>query len=84
MKPHRGSLVLVYGILGFIFCPLFGPAAWSMGTNDLKEMAAGRMDRAGKELTKAGRICGMIATGILAIQILFLIVIAIILALGPR
>ena len=37
-----------------------------MGSGDLKEMAAGRMDRTGEGMTKAGKIIGMIAA-ILAI-----------------
>lgn len=32
-----------------------------MGSGDLKEMAAGRMDRTGEGMTKAGKIIGMIA-----------------------
>ena len=62
MKPHRGTLVLVFGILGLVFCAPLGIAAWVMGGNDLKEMAAGTMDPAGRDNTNAGKICGMIAT----------------------
>ena len=54
MRPHRGVIILVYGILGFVICPFFGVAAWMMGTNDLQEMDTGRMDSA-RDLTKAGR-----------------------------
>ena len=72
MKPHRGVLILVFGILSFVICPFFGVAAWSMGNNDLQEMDYGLMDPSGRDLTKAGRICGMIATGILTIQMLAL------------
>ena len=70
MKPHRGVIILVYGILGFVICPFFGVAAWFMGTDDLQEMARGRMDSTGRDLTKAGRICGMIASGYLALWLL--------------
>lgn len=62
MKPHRGVLVLVFGILGLVVCFPFGIAAWVMGSGDLKQMAAGAMDPEGRSLTNAGRICGMIAT----------------------
>ncbi len=51
MKPHRGVLILVFGILGFVLCQLFGIAAWVMGNNDLKEMDAGVMDSSGRDLT---------------------------------
>jgi hypothetical protein len=73
MKPHRGVIILVYGILGFVICPFFGLAAWMMGTNDLQEMARGRMDSTGRDLTKAGRICGMIASCYLIVWLLIII-----------
>lgn len=62
LKPHRGVLILVLGILGLVLCFILGIIAWVMGNNDLQEMAAGRMDPTGEGLTKAGKICGMIAT----------------------
>ena len=61
LKPHRGGAVLALGILGLVICVICGIIAWVMGGNDLKEMAAGRMDRSGEGLTKAGKICGMIS-----------------------
>ena len=67
MKPHRGTLILVFGILGLVVCAPFGIAAWVMGNGDLKEMDAGTMDASGRPLTNAGRICGMIATILLAV-----------------
>lgn len=69
MKPHRGGTILVFGILGLVLCQFFGIAAWVMGNEDLREMAKGRMDRTGRDLTNAGRICGMVATGLLIFQI---------------
>jgi hypothetical protein len=62
MKSHRGTLILVFGILGLLICGPLGIAAWIMGGNDLKEMDAGTMDPAGRGNTNAGKICGMIAT----------------------
>jgi len=71
VKPHRGTLILVFGILGFVVCVIFEIVAWVMGNNDLREMDAGRMDPAGRDTTKAGKICGMISTilGIAAVVI---------------
>lgn len=77
MKPHRAVLILVFGILGFAFCPFFGVAAWVMGSNDLKEMATGRMDSTGKDMTKAGRICGMIATAVLIFQAILIVIVGV-------
>ena len=55
--------MLTLGILSLLVCgPILGPIAWVMGTNDLKAMAAGRMDRDGEGITRAGQIIGMVAT----------------------
>ena len=75
MKPHRGVMILVFGILAFVVCPFFGIAAWVMGNSDLQEMDNGWMDPTGRDFTKAGRICGMIATGLLVLQVLVMIIV---------
>ncbi len=63
MKPHRGTLILVLGILSIPCCGLFtGIPAFIMGSSDLKEMDAGQMDPAGRGNTNAGKICGIIGT----------------------
>jgi hypothetical protein len=62
MKPHRGTLILVLGILGLLLCQVLGIPAWIMGSNDLREMDTGTMDPSGRSITNAGRICGIIAT----------------------
>jgi hypothetical protein len=69
MKEHRGTIILVFGILSLVVCPFFGIAAWVMGNTDLEEMDWGRMDPSGRDLTKAGRICGMVGTGLLVLQV---------------
>jgi len=61
VKPHRGGMILAFGIIGLVCCIIFAILAWVMGNGDLKEMAAGRMDRTGEGMTKAGKILGMIA-----------------------
>jgi hypothetical protein len=81
MRSHRGVIILVFGILGFVLCQFFGVAAWVMANTDLKEMATGRMDSSGRDLTKAGRLCGMIATGLLIFQVIVVIVVALTMAL---
>ena len=69
-KPHRGAVILVFGILGLLVCQLLGVAAWVMGNQDLQEMDAGVMDSTGRDLTNAGRICGMVATALLIIPLI--------------
>ena len=73
MKPHRGAVILAFGILGLVVCQLFGVAAWVMADNDLKEMRRGYMDPSGRDLTNVGRILGMVATALMAIPLLFVI-----------
>lgn len=77
MEPHRGGLILAFGLLSFVVCPFFGIAAWVMGNNDLREIAAGRMDPTGRDLTQAGRICGIVGTVLLILPMLVIIVAAI-------
>ena len=69
MKPHRGTLILVLGILSLVVCQPIGIAAWVMGSGDLKLMDAGHMDPEGRSLTNAGRICGIIAIILLLIGV---------------
>ena len=73
MKPHRGAVILAFGILGLVVCQLFGIAAWVMADNDLKEMNRGYMDPSGRDLTTVGRILGMVATALMAIPVVILI-----------
>ena len=62
MTPHRGVIILVVGILSLVMCPPAGIAAWFMGSKDLQEIDAGRMDPAGRDFTRTGRILGLIGT----------------------
>jgi hypothetical protein len=79
MKSHRGTLILVLGILSLVVCAPIGIAAWVMGGSDLKEMDAGTMDTTGRGMTQAGKICGMIACILLLVSSVIIIAL---LALG--
>jgi hypothetical protein len=69
MTPHRGVHILVLGLLS-ILCSwasllalgscACGYYAYQMGSHDLSEMQAYRMDPSGRGLTIAGRIMGII------------------------
>lgn len=63
MKPHRGTLILVLGILGLVICGPLAIVAWVLGTGDLKQIDAGLMD-------PTGRICGIVGTVLFAISII--------------
>jgi hypothetical protein len=73
MKKHRGTLILVLGILGLVVCGPLGIAAWVMGSGDLKEMDAGTMDPSGRGATQAGKICGIIATILMIVAFVIVI-----------
>ena len=73
LRPHRGPVILAFGILGFLLCQLFGVAAWVMADNDLREMERGYMDPSGRDLTKTGRILGMVSTALLAVSVIVLL-----------
>jgi len=87
VKPHRGTMILVFGIIGIVLSPTcclilgvpLAIAAWVMGSGDLSEMDAGRMDASGRGLTQAGKICGIVAV---AISVLAIIVGAVMFAMG--
>ncbi len=80
MRPHRGVMILVFGILGIVICGIFGIVAWVMGNGDLRAMREGRMDPTGEGLTKAGKICGIISVVlnivVIAIYIVFFVILA--------
>ena len=81
LQPHRGVMILVFGILGLVTsCFIFGLVAWIMGNGDLRAMAEGRMDPSGQGLTKAGKICGIISVilSILVIAIWILVTVVLV------
>jgi predicted Zn finger-like uncharacterized protein len=70
-EPHRGTLVLVFGILSIVLGMSYivslvalpmGIAAWVMGQRDLARMRRNEMDPQGEGSTQAGWICGIIGT----------------------
>lgn len=67
MEPHRGTTVLVLGILGLVVCQICGIIAWVMANKDIPKMEAGTMDPEGLGQTKAGKICGIISVVLLAV-----------------
>lgn len=68
-RPHRGGMILMFGVLGFACCQIFSIVAWVMGYSDMKEIKAGRMDPAGRGLTQAGMIIGIIGTVLMILTV---------------
>jgi len=60
-QPHRGSMILTFGIIGVACCFPFGIAAWVMGNSDIKSIDSGVMDPSGRSMTNGGKICGIIS-----------------------
>jgi hypothetical protein len=67
LRPHRATLVLVLGIVGIVCCMPAGIVAWVLGHQDLRDMSAGVMDPAGRGMTQAGKILGMISVALAVI-----------------
>jgi len=76
LRPHRGTVILVLGILGIVCCFICGIIAWVMGSSDLKEMSAGRMDPSGQGMTNAGKICGMSSVIVQIVGFVFYLLLA--------
>jgi hypothetical protein len=76
LAPHRGTLILILGILSIVCCFICGIVAWVIGNNDLKQMAAGTMDPSGEGMTKAGKICGIIGIAIQIVGFVIWLIIA--------
>ena len=68
-RPHRGTLVLVLGILGIVCCMPCGIVAWVLANQDMRDMAAGTMDPTGMGMTKAGKILGIISVCLAVVSI---------------
>lgn len=72
--PHRGGLILTLGIISLVVwcCPLagwiVGGIALNMANTDLSAMSIGRMDRTGRGITMAGKICAIIAVTLATIN----------------
>jgi hypothetical protein len=77
-RPHRGALILTFGILSLVICVIFGIVAWVMANRDLNEMAQGRMDRSGEGLTKAGKVLGIISVVLTCVGILVLLLLVVV------
>jgi TRAP-type C4-dicarboxylate transport system permease small subunit len=70
----NGTTVLVLGILSLVVCGLLGPFAWSMGSKALREIEANPgVPWNNRGNITAGRICGIVGTVLLVLQVLVLL-----------
>ena len=73
VEHPQGTTVLVLGVLSLVICQILGPIAWNMGNKALRDMEAGGGMYSNKGSVQAGRICGMIATGILVASLVIFV-----------
>jgi hypothetical protein len=78
----NATLALVLGILGlvgglgscccclFVLLAICAPIAWVLGHRELTAIREGRSPAAGEGAARAGMICGMVGSGILALYLL--------------
>jgi len=81
-RPHRGTMILVFGIIGLVICMPLGIAAWIMGNGDLAAMQRGEMDRSGESMTNAGKILGIISVVLAAVAIVVWVLVAVVFVAG--
>jgi hypothetical protein len=65
-----GMAPLILGILGFVFCPLFAPAAWVIGSGYEKDCRARGFEPSGAG--RVGKILGIIGSVFLILGLLFM------------
>ncbi len=78
-RPHHGGFILVLGVIGLLgslccFGFPFALAAWLIGDAHLRNTPAGIMTPAEREMTLAGKVCGMIGVVVTCVVIFVLIV----------
>ena len=73
MRPHRGTTILVLGILSIICCGPLGIFAWVMGKSDLGAIDSGGMDPGGRQMTNIGMILGIIGCVLFVFQLVWAI-----------
>lgn len=65
----QGTTILVLGILSLVLCAPLGIAAWIMGKKAIAEATA--MGASNTSLIKAGYVCGIIASCLLLVGVVF-------------
>ncbi|MFG2074376.1 DUF4190 domain-containing protein [Nonomuraea maritima] len=67
----NGTTILVLGILSLVICSFLGPFAWVMGTKALRQIDSSGYVFDNRGQVQAGRICGIIATVLLGLGLVF-------------
>lgn len=78
----QGTTILILGIVSLVACGLVGPFAWAMGNTAIREVDANPYAYTNRSNIQAGRILGMVSTGLLVLQVLGLVFFFVVLAAG--
>ncbi len=73
----RATVSLVLGIVSLVLCSILGPVAWVIGGRTVSEIDASGGQYGGRGQAMAGKVCGIIATVLLALGILFAIAVGV-------
>ena len=85
-EHSQGTTILVLGILSLVLgvsCGvgfLLGPVAWVMGNGAIAEIDRDPAAYTNRSMVQAGRVCGIVATALLALGVIAVIVLV---AAGP-
>lgn len=71
LTPARGGTILALGICSLLVCSLLGPIAWSMGNEEIRRIDRGEVDPSTRGNVTAGRICGMVASIMILVGVVF-------------
>jgi hypothetical protein len=66
-KPEGATTVFILGLLGLLICGILGIFAWIQGNDYMKRCRAAGVEPEG--LAVAGRIMGMITTGLMILAL---------------
>ena len=81
LGPSGSGKTTLLNLLAGIPAVICGIIAWVMGSADLKEMDAGRMDPSGRGSTNAGKICGMISVILACVgTVIYILAMAVVIA----
>lgn len=73
-EQSQAVLALVMSIVGLVVCSgLLCPVGWYYANQELQGIDAGRRDPTKRDMATAGKIIGMIGTGLLILGLLFFV-----------
>ena len=72
----QAVMILVFGILSVVLCPLFAPVAWSMGAKARRDIRFSGVRYTNEGLVTAGWIMGLIVSSLMIAFFVFFILLA--------